>query len=399
MNLEKAFRQSDNKKTLILSSLGTIIGLLLLLVAVQVYSDVNFAINNQQESDQYLVIKKEITSLNTFGLKNAEFTEEELKELKGEPFVNDLAGFKSGSGLEVMVVMSLEGGNFPPFSTLAFFESIPNKFIDVNTTDWSWKEGNNEVPIILPNTFLDAYNYGIAPSMGAPQASKDLIGSVKFQLRISGKKGNVTYYGSVIDFSDRVNSILVPDNFLTYLNQNYGDSKSKAPSRVIIATTNKTDPAVSKFLEEHHYETNKEQLKESVIQQVAGGLFLFLLIIGLVIISLAALLFLLYGQVIINKSEKEIKTLLLLGYTWQQITKSLLTIFVKIYGTVALISFTLLFVIKYYFDVWMLKKVDLKLPNSISTITFVVGLAFILLFLVLNYMSIGKSIKKIAEPS
>jgi len=397
MNLEKAFRQSGNRKTLFLSSVGTIIGLLLLLIAVQVYSDVNFAVNNQENNDQFIVLKKEITALNTFGLKNAGFTVTEIEELKKENFVNDLSGFKSGSEFEVLVVMSLEGGNYPPFSTLAFFESIPTKFIDVKTDDWSWKEGDVEVPIILPNTFLDAYNYGIAPAMGAPQASKNLIGSVKFQLRISGAKGDVTYYGRVVDFSDRVNSILVPDNFLTFLNQNYGNSNPKNPSRIIISTTNKSDPAIATFLEEHHYETNKEQLKESVIQQVAGGLFLFLVVIGFVIIALAALLFLLYGQVIINKSEREIKTLLLLGYTWEVITKSILKIFIKVYSIVAITSFLFLVLFKFFFDKWMLNKVDLKLPNSIASITFVVGLAFILLFLVLNYMSIGKSIKKMAQ--
>ncbi len=394
MNLEKAFRRSDNKKILILSTVGTIIGLLLLLIAVQVYSDINQAIEKQEDSDQYIVIKKEITTLNTLGLKKASFSKSEVEELKEASFVNDLASFKSGNGFEVLVVMSLEGGNYPPFSSLAFFESIPNDFIDVKTDNWKWEIGSQDVPIILPNTFLDAYNYGIAPSMGAPQASKELIGSVKFQLRISGEKGNVTFFGKVVDFSDRVNSILVPENFLNFLNENYGNNTPNNPSRIIIATDNKTNPVISTFLKEHHYETNKEQLKESLIKQLASGLFSFLIVIGGVIVSLAALLFLLYGQVVVNKSEKEIKTLLLLGYQWQTITKSLLIVFVKIYSIVTIISFLLLFLFKSYFDFWMLHKIDLELSNSIAVITYIIGLAFILLFLTLNYLNIGKSIKK-----
>lgn len=395
----KAFKPFGNKKTLILSSIGTIIGLCLLLIAVQVYTDVNFALNNNDNNDQYLVIKKKITTFNTLGLKSSSFTENNIKDLKSQSFVSELAPFKSGNGLEVMVIMSLEGGNFPPFSTLAFFESIPDHFIDVETKDWNWKEGTQEVPIILPNTFLDAYNYGIAPSMGAPQASKSLISSIKFQLRISGQKGKTTFYGRVVNFSDRVNSILVPDNFLNYLNTNYGSDKATAASRVIFSTPNKSNPAIVEYLSQHSYETNKDQLKESIIQQITSSLFYFLISIGLIIVFLAALLFLLYGQIIINKSEKEIKTLLILGYTWQAITKTVIQLFVKIYGIVTIISFIILFVFKSIFNPWFTNKVDLILPNSIASITFVIGLAFILLFLFINYINISKSIKKIASSS
>lgn len=393
----KAFKPFGNKKTLLLSSLGTIIGLTLLLVAVQVYLDVNEAISTNKSNDQYLVIQKKITTLTTLGVNSSSFTEANINDLKAQSFVSELAPFKSGNGIEVMVVMSLEGGNFPAFSTLAFFESVPDNFIDVPTQDWKWKEGSNEIPIILPNTFLDAYNYGIAPSMGAPQASKSLISSIKFQLKISGIKGNTTYYGRVVNFSDRVNSILVPEDFLSYLNTNYGNEKASAPSRVIFATSNKSNPEIESYLTKNNYETNKEQLKEGIIQQVTSNLFYFLISIGIIIVFLAALLFLLYGQLIINKSEKEVSILLILGYTWQAITKTVILLFVKIYGLVTLISFILLIVFKSFFNPWLAKKVDLILPNSISTITFVIGLAFILLFLLLNYSNISKSIKKIAS--
>lgn len=395
--IESAFKPAGNKKTLILSSIGTVIGLCLLLIAVQVYTDVNFAIKNNN-NDQYLVLKKQITTLTTVGLTSSDFTKEDINDLKKQSFVSDLAPFKSGNGVEVMAIMSIEGGNFPPFSTLAFFESIPDQFIDVETKDWKWKEGNNEVPIILPNTFLDAYNYGIAPSMGAPQASKSLIGSIKFKLKISGEKGSTLFYGRVVNFSDRVNSILVPEDFLSYLNRNYGSNKETKPSRIIISTPNKSNPAIKNYLAQNYYETNKDDLKESLIQQVTSNLFYFLVTIGLIIVFLAALLFLLYGQIIINKSEKEIKTLLLLGYTWQTITKTIVLLFAKIYGIVTLISFVILFIFKFFFDEWLANKIDLVLPNSIAIITFVVGLAFILLFLFINYISISKAIKNIAEP-
>ncbi len=395
--IRKAFKPAGNKITLILSTLGTIVGLCLLLIAVQVYNDINIAIKNSN-NDQFLVIKKQITTLNTIGVASSSFSTSEIETLKEQSFVSELAPFKSGNDFEVMVIMNIEGSQFPPFSTLAFFESIPNQFIDVKTKDWKWEEGQEEVPIILPNTFLDAYNYGIAPSMGAPQASKSLIGSLKFKLRIKGKQGKTIFYGRVVNFSDRVNSILVPESFLNYLNKTYGNEKQTESSRIIFSTPNKSDPAIASYLKQNGYETNKDQLKENIIQQVTSSLFYFLLSIGLIIVFLAALLFLLYSQIIINKSEKEIKTLLLLGYKWKFITKNIIYLFAKIYGVVTLISFIILIIFKWVFDDWLVNKVDLILPSSIALITFVIGLAFILLFLLINYLSISKAIKKIAQP-
>lgn len=394
--INKAFQPSRNKSTLILSSIGTIIGLCLLLIAIQVYTDVNTAIQDNND-DQYLVIKKKISALNTFGMGSSNFDTKNIEELSNQNFVTDIAPFRSGSGIEVMVVMSFEGGTFPPFSTLAFFESIPNRFIDVDTKYWGWEKGNEEVPIILPNTFLDAYNYGIAPSMGAPQASKSLIGSVRFKLKIRGAQKDEIYYGRVVNFSDRVNSILVPESFLDYLNNEIGDKKEKSPSRLIIGTQNKANPDIKNFLSQHGYETNTEQLKESLIQQVTSSLFVFFIIIGLIIVFLAVIIFILYTKVIINKSLEEIKILLLLGYTWQKISQTLLQIFIKIYGIILLVSLIIVFVFKYFFAKWLLNKIDLQLPNSIATITFVIGLAFILLFLLINYLSISQSIKRLTK--
>lgn len=394
--INKAFVPYKNKGTLILSSIATIIGVCLLLIAIQIYIDVNYAIKNKEDS-QYLVIKKKISTLNTVGVGNTTFSKSNIENIKKQDFVLDLAPFKSGSGIEVLAVMSLGSGNFPPFSTLAFFESIPDKFIDVDTKKWNWKKGEKNVPIILPNTFLDAYNYGIAPSMGVPQASKSLISSVKFRLEIRGYKKDDIYYGSVVNFSDRINSILVPESFLEYINKTLGNGKTKEPSRIIISTTDNKNPAIKKYLSNNNYETNKEYLKENIIQTIANSLSFFFISVGVIIVFLAVIIFILYNKIIINKSYEEIKILIILGYTWQVISKEMIKKFIRIYGIITLISFSILIIFKIIFNSWIANKIDLEFQNSVAYITFAIGLAFILLLLILNYVIISNSIKHIAK--
>ena len=296
-----------------------------------------------------------------------------------------------------MVILSFGNGNFPPFSTLAFFESLPNDFLDVKPKEWKWEQGNEEVPIILPNTFLDAYNYGIAPSMGAPQASKSLIESVRFKLSIRGEKGEALYYGKVVGFSDRVNSILVPDNFLNYLNKKYGKGDADQYSRVIIATQNKQDPKIKSYLKSHHYETNNELLKENMMQQIAIGLFSSFSFIGIVIVFLSVLNLMLYAQVAVAKNKNKIKILFLLGYRWQTVAKALIKEFMWVYGIVFLTASSILIILKW---IWSIRLQDIMLVNVsffVSIITFAIGLAFILLFLLINYRNIQTQVKKLFE--
>ncbi len=391
----KALNKSQKKIILILSVLGAMIGLGSLLSAFQSYLDLKHALTDES---QYLVIKKQISTLNTVGLFSSNFSESELDELQNQPFVNDLAPFKSGKNFEVMAMMSFEGGKFPAFSTLAFFESIPDQFIDVSTENWKWEEGSEEVPVIMPNTFLDAYNYGIAPSMGGPQASKNLLSSFRFKLRVRGNGKEAIYYGKVMNFSDRVNSILVPDTFLDFLNTNYGTGETPPSTRVILAVDNPKDPTIKSYLEDKGYDTNQEQLKGSILEKAMGFALKGMLFFGVVIIALCIIIYILYGEVIIGKSSYEIGLLLLLGYTMSQISKEFLKLFAKIYATILIGSLVIVYSVKLFVDQSVFKALNYESTGFISPVVMASGLAFTGLFLLINYLSAKRSIKEIARP-
>lgn len=50
-----------------------------------------------------------------------------------------------------------------------FFESVPDGFVDVPLKDWQYREGSKEVPIILPRTYINMYNFGFAQSHSLPK--------------------------------------------------------------------------------------------------------------------------------------------------------------------------------------------------------------------------------------
>jgi len=123
--------------------------------------------------------------------------------------VDDIGEFKSSL---FPAVATLTGAkNLPKMYTDIYFESVPDRFIDVKTEKWKWKPGDTIVPIILPSAYLETYNFAYAPSKNLPPLSEKSFSMLYFHIIIKREEGNVNLRGNVVGFSDRINSILAPD--------------------------------------------------------------------------------------------------------------------------------------------------------------------------------------------
>ena len=379
--------------SLLISGIGSVIGLSILLISLQIYFDINKVVNKDSGliSNEYLVIKKHISDFNILSKKTSSFSEQEILELKGMPFVNDLATFKHCS-YQVMAEFASNSASFPRFSTLIFFESLPNNFIDININNWIWDKSSKNVPIILPTTYVDAYNFGIALSMKAPQVSKNLLKTVPFKIKIKGNNKTAIYNAQVIGFSDRINSVIVPENFLFYTNKIYGTNEKTKPTKLIIATSNAKNIAVRTFLEEHNYSTNSEQIKENKMLTILSGGLYYQLSICLIIVLQSLLLFIFYSKILISKSEYEINVLLLLGYTHAYISKTLNRVFIKTYIVIAIVSFILLFISKQIINYYVFNFMELNLNWKVNSFVIIIGFLFIIGFILINSFLIKRKI-------
>lgn len=395
--INKVLTYNQNKSILVIAIIALIIGTSLILSSLQLKFDVNYALNNSNDTfdSHYLVLHKHVSDLNVLSQTKNTFTNEEIEDLKKQPQITKVATFKSGNNFEVMAVMSMEGGNFPPFSTLAFFESIPAEFIDVEQQNWKWKKGDQNVPVILPNSFLDAYNFGIAQTMNTPQISKNFISSFKFKLNISGRGKQTSYYANIVGFSDRVNSILVPENFLDYLNDNYGTPLSNS-TRVIISTDNPKNPELNKFFEENGYETNQELTKGSIMEKSISYVFPTLIFLGILVVLLSFIIFILYLFLIIDKNTKNISWLLLLGYQQKTIINKLFKPIVKLYVAVTILSLGILVLVKYSIIYPMIEQLDMSVNGSVHILSITTAIALFILWMGLTFISLISRVKKIS---
>lgn len=399
--MKKAINKKQNMFTLAFSALGAILGFTLLLITLQLFTDVDTIFKNESDviDSEFLVLKKHVSTLNTIGLAgNTAFDTDEIEEIKNQYFIKDIAPFKNAT-FEVMAVLGMEGGKFPTMKSLAFFESVPDHFIDAETKNWGWEKGDTQVPIILPNTYLDAYNFGIAQAAGTPQVSKGIIGAFSIQLEVSGNGKKAEYHGNVINFSDRINSILVPNSFLHFANIEYGSPANQETFRVIVEVTDANDPSLKKYIEDNGYETNSEQLRGGKVEQILRGFLNFHVLIGIIIILQSAFLFVLYSQILIQKSKYEIQLLLILGYKWKTITNQINKSFILVFVLVGLVSFLCFGAVKLWFNAWLLKEVGMEATSLISLNTLLFGVGFLLLFLFLTGINISNKVKHLAKPN
>ena len=395
--IQKIFAKNTKKSAIWVASLGTVIGLSLLFLSIQLYLDIRTmsAQENNFIQNDYIVVKKKVSELSSFGINNNCFSNQELEELSAQNFVKSMAVFQ-GCRYKVFVQFSQNGGAFPEFSTLAYFESIPDKYIDVETQNWNWEEKDSTVPLILPSTYIDAYNFGISLSMGTPQLSKKLLSTVPFKLKIEGNQKKKTYYSKVIGFSDRINSILVPDSFLKYTNTIYGNTNTNPNGKIIIETINAKSQRIKDFLTQNNYQTNLELIKVNKVQEILKDGLVYQLCISLIIIVQSVLLFLFYSKILISKSSYEIKTLIILGYSVNTISKTLSSLTTKFYVCMVGLSFIIALISKNYINYWLINQKQIELQNGLSVVTLLIGLIFSLLFIAINTISTKKRITQLA---
>lgn len=289
------------------------IGLAIVLGALQFYGDAR-SIWDEEDSfikTDYLVVNKRVTSANTLGAESTSFTEAEISDIEAQPWVRKVGRF-SANDFRVAANISQQGRDL---STYMFFESIPDEFVDVPKGEWTYRPGSDEVPIIISKDYLTLYNFGFATSAGLPQLSEGLMSGIPMNLTMRSDDGTriMRLHGRVAGYSNRLNTILVPQEFMEESNRRLGTGRVRQPSRLIIDVNSPGDVAISKYLEEHVYELagDKKGSSAAFMLKVVIGV---VLAVGAIITILSIFILLLSISLILEKNRMTLHRLMMLGY-------------------------------------------------------------------------------------
>ena len=299
---------------------ANLFGMMIVLLSIQFYQDVKpiFTEGDSFMKKDYLIVSKKVSTLGSFMGKSSTFSEADIHEIKEQPFIKGLGEFTS-SQFKVSAGVDMEqmGLNL---STAMFFESVPNEYVDVNLDNWHFEPGQVIIPIIIPRNYLNLYNYGFAQSRSLPQISEGVINMINLEVRVSGGGRHDVYKGKIVGFSNRLNTILVPQNFMTWANTHYADGSIRMePSRLIIEVNNPTDDRIAQFLRERGYETEDDKLDAGKTTWFLKMIVGIVLSVGLFISALAFYILMLSIYLLLQKNSTKLENLLLIGYSIRQV--------------------------------------------------------------------------------
>lgn len=316
--IQRLLRKNLSMAQLVGFTLANFIGLLIVLLGLQFYTDVRSIWQDEDSFMQkdYLVINKRVSGSGLLTGERASFSTDEIADIEKQSWVRKVGRFSSA---DYRLSASIEQAG-RSMSTYMFFESIPSEFVDVDSDEWGYEEGDNVVPIIISKDYLSLYNFGFASSTGLPQFSETMIGSIPMRLRISSAKGSAELQGRIVGFSNRLNTILVPQEFMDWSNHRYGRTAGARadPSRLIIDVSSPGDVKIKDYIAEHGYEIagDKANSTASYFLNVATGV---VLAIGAVITILSLFVLLLSISLLMQKNRQKMHSLIMLGYELKEV--------------------------------------------------------------------------------
>lgn len=303
--------------------IANLLGGAIILLGSQAYRDFDRFMEKESGllSEEYVVVTKPISGLSTLksllGIKPV-FSGEEIEKMRQHPAVSDI-GLFSTANFQIRGSFSLGELNI---STDLFMESVPDKFIDVKFSDesvWQADIDTDCIPVIIPRKYLNIYNYGYASTKGLPQLGEGLTSAFPISMTLAGNGQTRRYQARIVGYTDRLNTILVPETFLEQANAAFASKEPEPPSRLIVATTSKgRNTSFIDYLEQNGYSIEGD-LESLRLQAVVHGILWVVIGIGSVVSVLAFVLLLISIQLLIEKNKDKFINLHSLGYSVSQI--------------------------------------------------------------------------------
>ena len=386
--LRKIIRTGVGRTRFIMAGAGLAIAMLLILSAVQIqvnYNELLYGKNNQDSIANFLVVNKIIDG----NKRDNTLSDEEISKLKKQPFI-DAVGLLTASRFKVSAQSPSD--NFP-FYTDLFFESVPDEFIDVQSKEWTWQPGSTTIPLIIPNQFLDLYNFGFAPSQNLSQLTQSMVMALPIVLNVEFQGQPVRFTGKVAGFSDRISSVLVPQNFLEMANKQFGTQGKTRSSRVVIRTTDPGNPELVNYLKENGLATDADKTRFSQYRKIVNTVVGASWVTGAVMLLFALLVFSLFIQLTIAATKNEINLLITLGTSPAQLQKFLMKQFLPANVIITLLCLLAVAILQFALQSF-LRNQNMYISPWVSVFTIVAAALVLAVLWIVNFTTIRKYIRQ-----
>lgn len=374
---------------------ANLFGMLIVLLGFQFYHDVVpiFTAEDSFMKSDFMIVNKKIGTASSISGRSNTFSNSEIDDIGQQSFSDKIGKFTS-TEYKVDANMSVNGVPVLDNGEISF-ESVPDNFVEVKQlSDWKYTPGSKIVPIILPRIYLTMYNFGFAQSHSLPKISDGLIGMIDFQIFVHGNKKQAQFKGKVIGFSSRLSSILVPQAFMDWSNNEYAPGQQTEPTRLIMSLKNPGDQNFTKYLDKKGYEIENDKLNAEKTTYFLKMMVTMVMVVGLIISILSFYILMLSIYLLVQKNSSKLENLLLIGYSPGHVAHpyQLLTISLNI--AVLIMAWIILFFVRNYY-IGIIETLFPDIEDGSMLPTLIVGISLLLLVSICNLFAIRNKIASI----
>lgn len=386
--IRKILFHFQDRTQLIIAIIGAFLGFTFLITSIHYLIRVNeFGTGAEILGSNTIIVQKKVTNYSSMKLAKTDFSENEIENLQGLPFIEQVEPIKSNS---FGVSLQTDSELVPYFRSDVFVQSIDPTFLKVDTTNWKWSPRDEFVPIILPRDFLVMLNT-FASAKGIPQVSDEIAQSIGFKFTLYNDKKKEWEKAKIVGFTTEVSSILVPHTFMDYGNKFFPTETPSKITQLMVGVKEGRFGEFEKIMEKRGLESKESSMIVGKLKSIAGTLFSIVMAISIITVFLAGLVLIQYAQLILSKNAYEITTLLRIGYEPKAIIKVVMNYFMRVFAVITLLSVATFTGIKYIIDS-LLAKGGIDISSNFTFLSFgAVVLAFII-YTAVNYMSTKKEI-------
>ena len=337
----KLLRQHISKGQLIGFAIANLIGLTIVLLAVQFYRDVRPVFNDEESfiSKDYLIITRAVTGAGAMMGNNGEFSDGDISDLEQQPWCRQVGRFLNS---DFAIDAQLGVGSGHAMHTQFFFEAIPDEFLDIDPDEWGFNPDKPEVPVIISRDYLSLYNFGFASTQGMPRISEGQAEMIPLEFTLSGNGVRDHMPGHIVGFSNRMNTVIVPEEFMQWANQRYGTGLEQHPQRLIVEVSKPGDVKIEQYMDEHHYEVAGDKMSSSKANYFLTVISGIVIAVGIIISLLSFFVLMLSIYLLLQKNTRKLQDLLLLGYSPAQVSKHYILLVVALNAAVLVLSIVLM---------------------------------------------------------
>jgi hypothetical protein len=389
----KLLRQHISVPQIVGFFFANLFGMMIILTAYQFYRDILPVFTGEDSfmKADYLIVNKKIGAATTISGRSDTFSQSEIDNFKHQSFVKNIGSFTSTS-YKVDAQIGISGKQL--LNSEFFFESVPDHFVDVDPGLWHFSVGQKEIPIILPQAYLTMYNFGFAQNHSMPKISDGLIGMIDMTVFIRGNGHEEEFKGKVIGFSNRLNTILVPQSFMNWSNSYFSTEGNQPSNRLIVDVSNPSDEGVTKYIESKNYEVDADKLEVEKTAYFLRLLVSIVLTVGLLITALSFYILMLSIYLLVEKNTDKLKNLLLIGYSTSGISLPYKLLTVSLNALVLILAYIVLVVFRSYY-MGILEALFPNIDDGSIIPSILLGLVLFISVSLLNSLAINRKIRKI----